>query len=66
MRIPVQSSRDKTLYYKTIDVLYNLKLVAGNIALNKTLHNHPKVREWLLNNIKDDLLELEREILKED
>lgn len=57
-------SNQKKIYFKLIEVLSGIKLVGGNIFLNKTIHNHPKVKEFLLNYLKDDLLDLEREILE--
>lgn len=57
-------SDEKKIYYRLIEVLSGIKLVGGNIFLNKTIHNHPKVKEFLLNYLKDDLLDLESEILK--
>lgn len=57
-------SDKKKIYFRLIEVLSGIKLVGGNIFLNKTIHNHPKVKEFLLNYLKDDLLDLEREILE--
>lgn len=57
-------AEEKKIYYRLIEVLSGIKLVGGNIFLNKTIHNHPKVKEFLLNYLKDDLLDLESEILK--
>lgn len=54
---------DKVIYYRLIEILSGIKLVGGNIMLNKTIHNHPKVRDYLINMLKSDLMELEREIL---
>lgn len=56
-------SDEKHIYFRLIEVLSGIKLVGGNIFLNKTIHNHPKVKEFLLNYLKDDLMDLEREIL---
>lgn len=62
--IKTSSSHDeKYIYFRLIEILQGIKLVGGNIFLNKTIHNHPKVKEFLLNYLKDDLMELEREIL---
>lgn len=68
MKIPVLDgstnlSDDKIIYYRLVDTLQGIKLVGGNIFLNKTIHNHPKVKEFLLNYLKDDLLDIERVIL---
>ena len=54
---------EKRIYFRLVEVLSGIKLVGGNIFLNKTIHNHPKVKEFLLKYLKDDLLEIEREIL---
>lgn len=54
---------DKVIYYRLIEILSGIKLVGGNIMLNKTIHNHPAVRDYLINMLKSDLIELEREIL---
>lgn len=69
-KIDVQTPRDKNLvqyksiYIRLMDVLYGVKLVGGNIFLNKTIANHPKVKDFLLDYLKSDLIDIEREILK--
>lgn len=55
---------EKSIYMRTIDVLYGIKIVGGNMCLNSTLRNHPKVKEFMLNYLKNDIIDLEREILK--
>lgn len=54
----------KVIYYNLIEILQGLKLLGGNVFLNKTIHNHPVIKEFMLEVLKDDILELEREILK--
>lgn len=70
MKIDVQSDKDidynirvKSIYMRLIEVLSAVKLVGGNVFLNKTIHNHPKVKEFMLDYLKSDILDLEREIL---
>lgn len=70
MNIPVKSDQDidynirvKSIYMRLIEVLSAVKLVGGNVFLNKTIHNHPKVKEFMLDYLKRDILDLEREIL---
>lgn len=53
----------KSIYMRLIEVLSAVKLVGGNVFLNKTIHNHPKVKEFMLEYLKRDILDLEREIL---
>lgn len=52
-------------YRKCINFLYKFKLHNGNLALNKTLHNHAKLNQALLDYEKNYIIELEREILTE-
>lgn len=71
-KIDVTTPRDKNLvqyksiYIRLMDVLYGVKLVGGNIFLNKTIANHPRVKDFLLDYLKSDLMDLEREILNLD
>lgn len=53
-------------YIKIIRFLECFKIHNGNIALNKTLHNHSKLNQALLIYEKDRLSEIEGEILNED
>lgn len=55
---------EKSIYMRTIDVLYGIKIVGGNMCLNATLRNHPAVKDFMLNFLKNDIIDLEREILK--
>lgn len=52
-------------YRKCINFLYKFKLHNGNLALNKTLHNHSKLNQALLDYEREYIIELEREILTE-
>lgn len=68
-KIPVKSVesdfiKEKSIYMRTIEVLYGIKIVGGNMFLNSTLRNHPSVRDFMLNYLKNDIIDLEREILK--
>lgn len=56
-------SNVKFIYMRLIEILSAVKLVGGNVFLNKTIHNHPKIKQFMLDYLKDDILELEREIL---
>lgn len=56
-------SNVKFIYMRLIEILSAVKLVGGNVFLNKTIHNHPKIKNFMLDYLKDDILELEREIL---
>lgn len=56
-------SNVKFIYMRLIEILSAVKLVGGNVFLNKTIHNHPKIKKFMLDYLKDDILELEREIL---
>lgn len=69
-KIDVKTDKDltkelqiKSIYMRLIEVLSAVKLVGGNVFLNKTIHNHPKVKEFMLDYLKRDILDLEREIL---
>lgn len=53
----------KSIYMRLIEVLSAVKLVGGNMFLNKTIHNHPKIKQFMLDYLKSDILDLEREIL---
>lgn len=55
---------EKSIYLRTIEVLYGIKIVGGNMFLNSTLRNHPKVKEFMLDYLKNDIIDLEREIIK--
>lgn len=55
---------EKYIYFRLIEILQGIKLVGGNIFLNKTIHNHPTVKNFLLEYLKSDLIDLEREILE--
>lgn len=57
------SIRVKSVYMRLIEVLSAVKLVGGNMFLNKTIHNHPKIKQFMLDYLKSDILDLEREIL---
>lgn len=52
----------KSIYMRLIEVLSAVKLVGGNVFLNKTIHNHPKVKDFMLDYLKRDIIDLEREI----
>lgn len=52
----------RNIYYRLIDILSAIKLVGGNVFLNKTIHNHPKIKNFMLEYLKDDILSIEREI----
>ena len=56
--------KEKSLYMRTIEVLYGIKIVGGNMCLNSTLRNHSAVRDFMLTYLKNDIIDLEREILK--
>lgn len=69
-KINVKSDKDltyeikvKSIYMRLIEVLSAVKLVGGNVFLNKTIHNHPKVKDFMLDYLKRDIIDLEREIL---
>lgn len=55
------------LYDDLLDLLKDIKLTQGNVALNSTLRRHPKVAKYLLENQKsylhilEDSLQLEAE-----
>lgn len=54
----------KSIYMRLIEILSAVKLVGGNMFLNKTIHNHPKIKNFMLEYLKNDILDLEREILE--
>lgn len=56
--------KEKSIYMRVIEVLYGIKIVGGNMFLNNTLRNHPNVRDFMLDYLKSDIIDLEREILK--
>lgn len=67
MKIPIKESnfiKEKSIYMRLIEVLYGIKIVGGNMFLNNTLRNHPHVRNFMLDYLKGDIIDLEREILK--
>lgn len=55
------------LYDDLLNLLKDIKLTQGNVALNSTLRRHPKVTKYLLENQKsylhilEDSLQLETE-----
>lgn len=53
-------------YMKAIHFLHQFKIHNGNIALNKTLHNHSQLNQALLEYEKSHILELESEILNSE
>lgn len=53
---------DNTEYVKIIRFLECFKIHNGNIALNRTLVNHPKIHKALLNYEKVRIMEIERVI----
>ena len=55
-----------TEYVKIIRFLECIKIHNGAICLNKTLHNHPKINQALLDYERERITEIEREILTED
>lgn len=57
---------NSTQYVKVIRFLECLKIHNGNIFLNKTLRNHSRLNQALLDYEKEHILELEREIFNSE
>ncbi len=50
------------LYYRLIELLHEVKLVQGNMALNSTLNRHRSVKEFLLQYQVDTLQDIEESV----
>lgn len=48
-------------YKKIIRFLECFKIHNGNMSLNKTLHNHSKLNQLLIDYEKEHIIEIERE-----
>lgn len=61
MKINVVNRSDTDLYL--LQVLQDIKLTFGNVALNSTLMKHKELREYLRNMYEKDLLAIESELI---
>lgn len=61
MRINVVNRSDTDLYL--LQVLQDIKLTFGNVALNSTLMKHKELRDYLRSMYEQDLLAIEDSLL---
>ena len=57
-------SNNDSLYHDLIDLLFDIKLVGGPDFLKATLNRHDSIRNFLINNLKNKLENLEIEVNK--
>lgn len=61
MKINVVNRSDTDLYL--LQVLQDIKLTFGNVALNSTLMKHKELREYLRNMYEKDLVAIESDLI---
>lgn len=50
------------LYYRLIELLTEVKLVQGNMALNSTINRHKDIKEFMLQYQVDTLQDIEESV----